>query len=472
MKYSVLYAALLCLTFYACSGDRSIPRNTATSLCGPTSLQIALKDQGISASLEELCAFSGYDSLSGATMLGLFDAAKKMGAAVAPVRIDMETLCGIREKSVVFVDENHFLVFCGCSRDKVMLEDPSTGKYSQPRADFLRRWNGEALLFGKAAKAALAAGREAAQTVASGPRIHFPKTRHPFGVIDETSVLTCVFPFRNTGSDTLSLKVRSGCGCAAATLSDERVPPGMGGSVRVTFTAENRKGFTSQRVDVRTNDPAQPLLSLTVTADVRGVVKLVPDHLWIDTIGCGEKTIREVLVLDPGDGKLAVERVEAPDGVTARIHPAKKGKDGMRVIPVSLTITGNQAGAFERKVVIYTNDKQRALIPLPISGEIRTEISALPPRVFFGEIRPDSTAVRELVLSGEKGKALGEIRAKIATPHVSLDLIPTDHGTRYTLIARTSGLPRGVTLRDSIQVYRGNSSRPAMNIPLYARAAE
>ncbi len=462
----------VCLAVCACSGDRTEYRNDRPSLCGPVSLQIALKSQGVVASLDELCALSGYDSVTGTTMLGLHDAARRKGVAVAPVRLDLGALCGVREKSVLFVDENHFLVFCKCNRDNVILEDPFMGRYSQSKAEFARRWNGETLLFGRMATVVLENHRVAGGTVQPGPKIEFTATRHSFGLVDESSVLTCTFLFRNTGSDTLLVNVRSGCGCATASLSGDRVPPGADGSVRVVFDTENRKGFISQKIAVRTNDPGQPMFSLAVSAHVRGMVKLLPDRLWIDTIGCGDSVVREVLVLDSGEGSLAVERVEVPEGVSAEICPARSGKDGARVIPVLLRVTGNRTGTFNHTAVIHTNDRQRKALSLPITGEVVPELTVLPPRVFFGTIRPDTAAVREIAISSRNERDTGEIRVKIANPRISLDLTPTTKGNKYRLIATVAGLTPGGTVRDSIAVYIGDSTRPEMHIPLYARASE
>ncbi|MHB9030263.1 MAG: DUF1573 domain-containing protein [Candidatus Latescibacterota bacterium] len=444
-----------------------------TSLCGPKSLQIVLQSRKVSGALEELCGLASYDPKKGVTMLGLHDAARAKNVPVAPVRIGLADLCRIKEKSIAFVDGNHFLVVCGCDRDKVMLEDPFRGSYSQPRRDFQKRWNGEALVFGNTARTMLASRKPIPAPKTKSPGIQFESMRHAFGTVDENSTLNHTFEFRNSGSDTLSVTVRSTCSCTAALLSEKRIPPGGAGRIRMEFKTENRLGPTSQSIHVRSNDPANPMLTLTMTAVIRGSVKVVPERLWIDNLPAGGEVTREILVVDSGDGSLAVEKVTVPGGMRAKTLPARKDKSGLRVIPVSLTITGDAtAGGFEKTVSVRTNDSRRREIPVPVAGMTRAAVKAFPPRIFFGEVNPDSPAAREVTISGDNGRKTGSMRARISSPQVTVEMLPAGNGTGYKLVARLRELQPGNTIRDSVQVYLGESTIPALDIPLFAKVVE
>ena len=56
------------------------------SLCGHKILIIILDQYGISSTLEELCALSNYNILSGTTILGLYKAATAKGLPAVPVK--------------------------------------------------------------------------------------------------------------------------------------------------------------------------------------------------------------------------------------------------------------------------------------------------------------------------------------------------------------------------------------------------
>jgi hypothetical protein len=143
------------------------------------------------------------------------------------------------------------------------------------------------------------------------------------------------------------------------------------------------------------------------------------------------------------------------------------------VIPVSLSVTGeNTAGEFEKSVSISTNDSRRKVIPLTVAGMVRARVTAFPPRIFFGEVKPDSAATREVTISGAGGRKPGEMRAKATSPLVAVEVHPLGNGTEYKLIARLQALRPGITVRDSISVYLGSSTVPAIDIPLYAKVME
>lgn len=405
-------------------------------------------------------------------MLGLYEAAQAKKVPVAAVRMDIPGLCRNKESKIVFVDGNHFLVICGCDKDNVFIDDPFTGKYSQSKAVFQKRWNGETLLFGQTARVMLASRKPAPVFKVQGPRIQFDQTVRDFGVVDEESVLTHTFSFRNTGSDTLDVTVRSTCGCTAALLSGKRVPPGGMGKVRMEFKTQGRKGATSQSIHVRTNDPTNQMLTLSMTALIRGSVKVVPDRLWLDNVLAGVNVTREVLVADSGDGLLAIESVRVPRGVTSKVLPPRKDKSGLRVIPIHLSIAADTVGMLEKAITIRTNDARKREIILPISGTVQARIKAFPPRLFFGEVKQDSIAQREIIISGTNGTKIDGVRVSSGSSLVSFDVIPMDNGAQYKVIATLTASQSVAAIRDSVSVFLADSNDPAIDIPLYARVVQ
>jgi hypothetical protein len=74
--------------------------------------------------------------------------------------------------------------------------------------------------------------------------------------------------FRNRGDQPVSiLAVRTTCGCTAAEPDVDRLAPGASGTVRVVFTGKNA-GRQAQFVRIVTDDPAQPVVSVRIRAQV------------------------------------------------------------------------------------------------------------------------------------------------------------------------------------------------------------
>jgi len=77
--------------------------------------------------------------------------------------------------------------------------------------------------------------------------------------------VSVVFPFRNTGAETLAIAgIQTSCGCTSAKADCKEVPAGGTGSVQVRFDIGGRKGEQVKAVIVRTSDRETHKLILRV----------------------------------------------------------------------------------------------------------------------------------------------------------------------------------------------------------------
>jgi|YNPMSStandDraft_1061717.scaffolds.fasta_scaffold51200_1 hypothetical protein len=101
------------------------------------------------------------------------------------------------------------------------------------------------------------------------PKIFFDKLFHNFGKVQEGKIYETSFAFTNTGQGVLEIvDVHSSCGCAAAIPKKRKLKPGEMSEVRVEFNSTNYNGMVTRYVTVRTNDPSNPEVILTIQADV------------------------------------------------------------------------------------------------------------------------------------------------------------------------------------------------------------
>lgn len=86
--------------------------------------------------------------------------------------------------------------------------------------------------------------------------ISFDQTTYSFDTIKEGEIVEHVFKFTNNGkSDLIIRKTTSSCGCTAASLSSEPVPPGKSGEIKVTFNSAHKTNDQVKTVTVITNSP-------------------------------------------------------------------------------------------------------------------------------------------------------------------------------------------------------------------------
>lgn len=109
--------------------------------------------------------------------------------------------------------------------------------------------------------------------IASGqPRIRFDESTHDFGALRSDQPTEYAWPFHNDGDAPLTiLGTRPSCGCTATTLSDEPVPPGGTGHLRVTFDPAGMEGSIRKTLAVVSDDPERSRMLLTILAEVEPV---------------------------------------------------------------------------------------------------------------------------------------------------------------------------------------------------------
>ncbi len=103
----------------------------------------------------------------------------------------------------------------------------------------------------------------------TGPHIKFGKNEIDFGKMKQNVHKTRVIKFTNTGDDTLRItQIQTTCGCTAAIVSSEIIPPGKRGNIKVTFGSSMYLGKITRSVKIHSNDPSNQIVTLTVKADV------------------------------------------------------------------------------------------------------------------------------------------------------------------------------------------------------------
>ena len=112
--------------------------------------------------------------------------------------------------------------------------------------------------------------------IGDNPRLALPELEeinytYDFGDIAPDQAVEKAFKIVNKGTKDLVIEdVSSTCGCTAALLSESTIPPGGEAEMRVAYDPRmyEDKGLVRQKVRVKSNDPAAPLVGFTVTANV------------------------------------------------------------------------------------------------------------------------------------------------------------------------------------------------------------
>jgi cytochrome c553 len=103
----------------------------------------------------------------------------------------------------------------------------------------------------------------------SHPKMKFEEESFDFGKINEGAIVEHVFKFTNIDEDTLKIaEVKASCGCTAALLSANNIPPNGSGEIKATFNSRGKSGSIRKTISVRIDDAKRTVQVISFTAFV------------------------------------------------------------------------------------------------------------------------------------------------------------------------------------------------------------
>ena len=118
--------------------------------CGVLSLHEVCRALGVKTSPQELVKLSHADSKS-VTMLGLAEAARARGLNATGMKLTYEDLLKAPKPLIAWFHEGHFVAVREITPQTVKVYDNVKGEITLARAEFEKRWGGEALLVERSA---------------------------------------------------------------------------------------------------------------------------------------------------------------------------------------------------------------------------------------------------------------------------------------------------------------------------------
>jgi hypothetical protein len=250
-------------------------------------------------------------------------------------------------------------------------------------------------------------------TSGPAPRVAVDRADYEFGEMDVAAAGRHDFTFTNQGDAALELAVgRTSCRCTVGQLTDLSIAPGGSGKVTVKWTAESGEGPYRQSVSIRTNDPAQPNVTLTISGQFVRLVRAVPPELVLGRVSLSQPVAGQVRLLCYADEPLKVVSSGLSDRQTAhqfevtfepltadQLKEAAGGEEGPGGLrqPEERERTGDQGsprsgyllqvalkpglplGPFKQTILLQTDLESVPTLRIPLSGTIVGDISIVGP---------------------------------------------------------------------------------------------
>ena len=107
------------------------------------------------------------------------------------------------------------------------------------------------------------------EQLANAPHILIDTEEYNFGQCTEGDVINHDFTLTNIGKSPLVIhKVKTSCGCTTSSLEKDTLAPGESTKIKVRFSTAAKRGGQAKEINIITNDPDQPKVTMRVMGHV------------------------------------------------------------------------------------------------------------------------------------------------------------------------------------------------------------
>ncbi len=190
------------------------------------------------------------------------------------------------------------------------------------------------------------------------PVIFAAEPEFDFGKVKQGESVEHIYKIKNTGDKELILeKATSSCGCTTSVLSTGSIPPGGEGEVKAVFNTRGRKGISSKRITVFSNDPDNPKFNLTIKGEILVDIEVTPSSISFGEIPIGQSSSKtaSLRIVEPekvkiksvlsGDSRFRVKQTALEQPGVSEIEITFDGQNKAENISTSIKLELEGAGS-------------------------------------------------------------------------------------------------------------------------------
>ena len=298
------------------------------------------------------------------------------------------------------------------------------------------------------------------------PKIAVEPMEHDFGDIVQGDVVKFTFKVRNEGDAPLEITARPSCGCVTPHY-DRVIQPKQEGVIEAELRSAGFRGAQIKTIQVTTNDPDQPNLTLRLTANIKTAFEVRPSETLTVALKDNEPTVQEVEIVSNTDEPLEIQQVTT----TAPYAKAEAQRLDDKRQKVVITINPDAPPGRTNFAVIARTKSQRTP-QININVMCEKGIIVTPNSVFFGVITPQTQLPVERIVTltrRDKGFQIRKISAD--DPAIEVNHESMEDGKQHRLIVRyKGGWPAGI-VQHKLTIETDDPKQPTIQITLTANVA-
>ena len=298
-----------------------------------------------------------------------------------------------------------------------------------------------------------------------GPTIFFKNPDFNFGQIFKGQKIEHIFEFENLGEDILNIgKVKTSCGCTAAMLTNNTIPPGKTGEIKAIFSSGSFTGNVTKSISVISNDPDHPSYKLTIYGEIIEDVTIKPKNIDFGSVYIGEKTDKTVTIKSQTMADFKIKNITTSKPfVNASIAEEVNGE---YVIKAAL-VNNPEIGRFSGGIILETNSQLRKKVTIPFFGEIVGDITTYPNKIYYGYVDKGKELSQKLYVKVNKSN-INISSIKTFPDYVSAEIIENleTNNPHYLIEVKLHSEAAIGKINGALELYTNSKIQPIIRIPI------
>jgi hypothetical protein len=251
----------------------------------------------------------------------------------------------------------------------------------------------------------------------AAPRLACKQPTFDFGTRDTSEVVDHTFVLENSGtSDLVITAIRPACGCTAANLTRQTVPPGESAELTTRLTLAGRPGDLHKTILVESNDPVNPALQLALAGKAAVEFEVLPPVL----------TLRQSAANQPPAGAVRINSPEKPFRITKVI--ASDPAINVRADPMPDGNSYQLSAAFKKsppenpqpsQITVETDNPRTPTLSIPTTTILFKKILVAPERIILEPGKENSK--KQIILKSADGTPLEIVEILKPNPIIKVD---------------------------------------------------
>jgi hypothetical protein len=217
----------------------------------------------------------------------------------------------------------------------------------------------------------LLAELSAAIALPNNPSIVFESANKDIGRVTQGEIVEHVFVFTNKGTGTLEIiNASPSCGCQAVSIPKKKIQAGKRGQIGLKINTENMFGAVEEMINVTTNDPNQPTVTLTVKMIVDREFEISEPSIYFGNAPEGKEVRREIIITLPAQKSIRILSAESTDpNVIVQIEPVT-GSNNKKWKLTAIQKANAKPGYHFGKIIVKTSSPHTPNISIYENGII------------------------------------------------------------------------------------------------------